>query len=111
MELDKDGDGVVDVSEVLAAADLDGDGKLDAHELQIIADRFNDQIKYSNKLLREIQGAEEKALEAQKDIQKKQAALREALAREDAAKEETAEYKKKLADQTVASMMMLNSIT
>jgi chromosome segregation ATPase len=99
-KLDQDGDGQIDASEIVAMADMDGDGKLDAEELQVIAERFNDQIKVSNGLLKQVQVFEEKLLESSRDIQKKQSSLRDALGACDAAQDECAEYKKKLGVQS-----------
>ena len=83
---DSDGDSKVSASELLSVGDTDGDGKLDAKELQTVAERFSEQIKYSNMLLEQIQNFEEKALASQKEIQEKQQALRQALSVCDAAK-------------------------
>jgi len=103
---DADGDGTVSGAELLSLGDTDGDGKLDAGELQKVAERFTEQLKYSNQLLEQIQSFEEQALAAQKEIQAKQQALRSALRVCDLAKEEASEFKRKLAVQTEVAANM-----
>ena len=95
--LDTDGDGRVDTGELMDKYDTSGDGTLDAEEVSKLAAQLSEQAQYNNQLLEQLQRLEEEQLDAQRDVQAKQVALREALDVCERVREEASTLKNKLA--------------
>jgi chromosome segregation ATPase len=93
---DSDGNGKVDVDELLAQFDSDHDGNLGKDELQHFAEQLSNQLEFNNTLLQQLHSMEESQLNLQKELQNKQDSLQRALKASDDAKAEVNEAKRKL---------------
>lgn len=93
---DTSGDNKLDATDFLSAFDKNKDGQLDSDELQQLAQQLSSQLEYNNSLLEQMRSLEEMQLSAQRELQAKQEALKQAIGIADEMRSELSEAKRKL---------------
>jgi len=99
-KLDENGDGKIDAEELIDAFDTDGNGVLDKEEVTMLSKQLSAQMEYNNALLEHLQSLENSQLESQRDMKKKEHALKLAVSVSNAARAEANELRRKLAVAT-----------
>jgi chromosome segregation ATPase len=73
---DRNKDGKIDSSDLLAAFDTDGSGNLDKDEIQHFAEQLAQQLEYNSQVLGQLQQSEQEKLLLTREVQNKQEAVK-----------------------------------
>jgi chromosome segregation ATPase len=92
---DTSGDGKLDAGDLVERFDSNGDGTIDEGELEMIADQLSTQLEYSNSLLQELQEAEARQLELQRELNSKNELCRSTGTQLEQLRQENTEVRRK----------------
>jgi chromosome segregation ATPase len=95
-EWDRNKDGKIDSSDLLAAFDTDGSGNIDKDEIQHFAEQLAQQLEYNSQILGQLHQAEQEKLALSREVQNKQESVKRLTDTVDQMRNDLSETKRKL---------------